>query len=72
MTMVAPIVEAGRRAKPMAMACAQDPKDRENTEVLGTMVSRSRGSTPGPGKMTGIRVPLARARTHMHRLANFI
>ena len=50
LTMVAPIVEAGRRAKPMAMACAQDPKGRANTEALGTLGSRFQESTPGPGR----------------------
>ena len=47
---VAPIVEAGRRAKPMAMACAQDPKGRANIEALGTLGSRFQESTPGPGR----------------------
>ena len=48
--MVAPIVVAGRRARPMATACAQDPRDKANTEARGTLGSKSRGSTLGQGR----------------------
>ena len=41
---------AGRRARPMATACAQDPRDKANTEARGTLGSKSRGSTLGQGR----------------------
>ena len=34
----------------MATACAQDPRDKANTEARGTLGSKSRGSTLGQGR----------------------
>lgn len=40
--------EAGRGAKPTAMASAPDPKDRASSRAPGTTASRWWESTPGP------------------------
>lgn len=44
------IVEGGRTARPMATACARDPRARESTPDLGIMDSKSAASTLGQGK----------------------